>query len=50
MKQRFEGGEAVSHVDMEMGRFQTKIAARRGFEGGVYLYGMFEEQHKNLFG
>lgn len=38
LKQRLEGGEAVSHVDMEMRRFQTKAAARRGFEAGVYIY------------
>lgn len=35
LKPRLEGGEAVSYVDMELGRFQTKAAARRGFEAGV---------------
>lgn len=40
LKRRLEGGEAVSHVDMEMGRFQTKAAARRDFKAGVYIYGV----------
>lgn len=38
LKPRLEGGETVSPVDMETGRFKTKAAARRGFEAGVYIY------------
>lgn len=49
LMQRLEGGKVVSHVDMEMGRFQTKATARRGFETGVRIDGMFENSMKTYW-
>lgn len=41
-KQRLEEGEAVSYVDKEMGRFQTKVAVEEVLRR-EYTYMLFEE-------